>query len=112
MKLEANFEYRFKLFWVIEGAFFADAGNIWSVNTLEDREGAKFSLNTFYKEIAVDGGLGMRFDFSFFILRLDYGIKLRDPKEIEGSRWVIGSSGYNVFSPNNGMFNFSIGYPF
>ena len=112
MKLEANFEYRFKLIWVIEGAFFADAGNIWSINKLEDREGAKFNINTFYKEIAVDGGLGMRLDFSFFILRLDYGVKLRDPKEESGTGWVIASKNYNIFSPNNGMFNFSIGYPF
>ncbi len=112
MKLEANFEYRFKLIWVIEGAFFTDAGNIWSINMLEDREGAKFNFNTFYKEIAIDGGLGMRFDFSFFILRLDYGVKLRDPKEVDGSRWVFASKSYNVFNPNNGMFNFSIGYPF
>lgn len=112
MKLEANFEYRFKLFWVIEGAFFADAGNIWSINKIEDREGAKFGINTFYKEIAIDGGLGMRFDFSFFILRFDYGLKLRDPKEEIGSRWIIASTKYQVFNPNNGMLNFSIGYPF
>ena len=112
MKLEANFEYRFKLIWVIEGAFFADAGNIWSVNSLEDRKGAKFNINNFYKEVAVDGGFGMRLDFSFFILRLDYGLKFRDPKEEDGSRWVIASKNYDIFNSNNGMFNFSIGYPF
>jgi len=112
MKLEANFEYRFKLIWVIEGAFFADAGNIWSINKLEDREGAKFNINTFYNDIAVDGGVGMRFDFSFFILRLDYGVKFRDPKEELGSRWVIASKNYNLIGASNGMLNFSIGYPF
>ena len=112
MKLEANFEYRFKLIWVIEGAFFADAGNIWSINKLEDREGASFNVNTFYNDIAVDGGLGMRLDFSFFILRLDYGLKFRDPKENIGNRWIITSSSYNVFNASNGMLNFSIGYPF
>jgi len=111
IKLEFNLEYRFKLFWILESALFTDAGNIWAVNKLEQSPDAKFT-NTFYKQLAVDGGIGLRFDFSFFLLRFDYGWKLRDPKERENKRWIIFSDNYDFFSSKTGTFNFSIGYPF
>ena len=111
LKLEGNFEYRFKMFWLMEGALFTDVGNIWSINKSETREEAKFYANQFYKQLAVDGGIGLRLDFTFFLLRLDWGFKLRDPKEPDGERWIILDS-YNPISPQNNMFNFSIGYPF
>ncbi len=112
LKLEANFEYRFKLFWLMEGAFFVDIGNIWSLNKKDSRPKAIFKFNRFYKQLAVGSGLGLRFDFSFFIVRIDYGIKLRDPKEKDGQRWIINHSDYNPISSKNTMFNFGIGYPF
>lgn len=112
LKLEGNFEYRFKMFWILEGAFFSDFGNIWAVNKSETRDDAKFYANEFYKQIAVDGGFGLRLDFTFFLVRLDWGFKLRDPKELEDKRWVVAQPGYNLFSPQNNMINFSIGYPF
>ena len=65
IKLEANAEYRFKLFWILEGAVFLDAGNIWTYKDDPARPGAQFKLNKFYKDIAVGTGAGLRFDFKF-----------------------------------------------
>ena len=79
IKLEANAEYRFKLFWILEGAVFLDAGNIWSYNNDPARPGSQFRFNKFYKDIAVGTGTGFRFDFKFVIARVDIGMKLRDP---------------------------------
>jgi outer membrane protein assembly factor BamA len=107
VKLEANMEYRFKLFWVLEGALFVDAGNIWSVNPEDDREGANFAWNKFYKEFAVGTGVGIRMDFSFFIFRFDLGLQARDPSEPEGKRWVIFNEGMRT-----PQMNIAIGYPF
>ena len=109
IKLEGNFEYRFKIFWKLEGAFFIDAGNIWAIREEDDREGALFEWNRFYKEIAVDTGLGIRFDFNFFLLRFDFGLKLRDPELPEGKRWI--PTNRSIVS-NDLKFNFGIGYPF
>jgi len=109
IKLEANFEYRFRMFWKLEGAFFIDAGNIWAISPEDEREGALFEWNRFYKEIAVGTGLGIRLDFNFFLLRGDFGVKLRDPALPEGerflptNRWIKGS---------DLKFQFGIGYPF
>ena len=64
MKLEANLEYRFKMVWKIEGALFADAGNVWDTRKDSDRPGADFSFNRFYRELALSGGFGFRFDFT------------------------------------------------
>jgi outer membrane protein assembly factor BamA len=109
IKLEANLEYRFKLFWVLEGALFVDAGNIWAINKNDDREGALFELGKFYKEIAVGTGFGTRFDFSFFIFRFDLGIKTRDPELPDGQRWIIGNRG---LVRDDFVLNLGIGYPF
>ncbi len=107
IKLEANVEYRFKLFWVLEGALFVDAGNIWSLNPDADRVGANFAWNTFYREIAVGTGFGLRMDLSFFVFRVDLGIQVRDPAEPEGKRWVLFNQ--DIRPP---VFNIAIGYPF
>jgi hypothetical protein len=109
IKLEANIEYRFKLFWLIEGALFLDIGNIWAINNSENRQGAVFEFDRFYKEFAVGTGFGTRFDFSFFVFRIDIGIKLRDPELTEGNRWIVGNRKYLW---NDLGFNLGIGYPF
>jgi hypothetical protein len=88
IKLETNIEYRFNMFWLLEGALFMDAGNIWAIDYNDKREGAQFRFDSFYKDIAIGTGLGFRFDFSFFIFRLDMGLKLRDPAEPENKRWI------------------------
>jgi len=109
IKLEANLEYRFKLFWLMEGALFLDAGNIWAINSLDNREGALFKLNEFYRQIAVGTGTGLRFDFTYFIFRLDLGLKLVDPSLPEGQRFIPG----NYLIKNEHLnLSFAIGYPF
>ncbi len=109
IKIESNIEYRFKLFWVMQGAVFVDAGNIWALNKIEDRESAMFRFNRFYKEIAVGSGAGLRFDFSFFILRFDLGIKIYEPQEDLQKRLIITNRKYNS---NDFQLNIGIGYPF
>ncbi len=109
IKLEANIEYRFKLMKILEGALFFDAGNIWAINTKDNREGATFQIDKFYKQIALGTGTGLRFDFNYFIFRLDLGMKLHDPSQEIGNGWIIGNR-----KLNNDDFNlsFAIGYPF
>jgi len=109
IKLEANLEYRFKMFWRMEGAFFLDAGNIWAINYKDNREGSVFKVNEFYKQIAVGSGFGVRFDFTYFLFRLDLGMKMRDPSLAEGKRFIPGN--YQVSSDQFNL-SFAIGYPF
>ncbi len=110
IKLEANAEYRFKLFWILEGALFVDAGNIWDYNYDPNRPGAQFKFNNFYKDIAIGTGTGFRFDFKFVVARIDLGMKLRDPKLTGGSRWIIARRPYNYREDFTWVLG--IGYPF
>jgi len=107
IKLEANLEYRFRMIPLLEGALFLDGGNIWSIN--DNRKGAEFAFNTFYKEFALGTGVGLRLDFTYVVFRLDLGLKLRDPGEPEGQRWIIGN---RPLSSRDLNLNFAIGYPF
>ncbi len=109
VKLEANLEYRFKLISFIEGALFFDVGNIWAINRKDNREGALFEFNKFYKQLAFGTGTGLRFDFNYFIFRLDLGMKLREPSDKFGEGWIIGSRSYKADDFN---LSFAIGYPF
>ena len=109
VKLEANMEYRFKLFWKLEAALFMDVGNIWSLSDEDDREGAGFEFNTFHKDLAVGTGFGARAIFSFLVLRLDLGIPLRFPYAVQGANWLPGNAG---ISGEDLTFNIAIGYPF
>ncbi len=109
IKIEANLEYRFRLIKYLEGAFFLDAGNIWAINQKDNRPGAQFYWNRFYRELALGTGTGFRFDFSYFIFRLDLGMKLRDPAQSEGNGWIIGT---RKITGNDFNFSFAIGYPF
>jgi outer membrane protein assembly factor BamA len=110
IKIEANAEYRFKLFWILEGAVFFDGGNIWTFYEDEARPGAQFKFNSFYKDFAIGTGTGLRFDFSFVTGRLDLGMKLRDPSITDASKWIFMSREYNF--KNDFTFVFGIGYPF
>jgi outer membrane protein assembly factor BamA len=114
IKLEANAEYRFKLFWIIEGATFLDAGNIWSYNYDSSRPGSQFRFNKFYKDIAVGTGTGFRFDLKFVIARVDIGMKLRDPLlhdalSTEKSHWIFLNGPYRR---SDFAIVLGIGYPF
>lgn len=109
IKIEGNLEYRFKLFWVIEPAFYIDAGNIWDINKKEGRENGVFKLNNFYNDIAIGYGFGLRFNFSFFIFRADFSAKGKDPAELIGNKWL-----FIQRKPVRDDFtiNIGIGYPF
>ena len=97
MRLEVNAEYRFKLFWMLEGALFVDAGNIWAIrpsgNEQLDKDGM-FHLDEFYNQIAVNYGTGARLDFKYFILRLDMGVKAHDPSLPVSEKWILGNSSF------------------
>jgi len=110
MKLEANVEYRFKLFWILEGAVFFDAGNIWTVRYDANRPGSLFRFRTFMDDVAVGTGLGFRFDLKFVLLRADFGLKLRDPQETTGSKWILLSRPYD--RKQDITMVIGIGYPF
>lgn len=107
IKLEANAEYRFAMIGTFEGALFADMGNIWSLK--DNRPGAEFNISRFYKEIAIGTGIGLRYDFSFVIIRVDLGIKVHDPSQDVGARWIAAS---NMLKKDNLNVAFAIGYPF
>ncbi|MDR0712152.1 MAG: BamA/TamA family outer membrane protein [Prevotellaceae bacterium] len=108
MRLEVNAEYRFKLLWKLEGAVFADAGNIWALRDEDSRKGARFSLSDFPRQLAICWGVGLRFNFGVLVARADYGIKLHDPANaspyfIPPARWFANET--------NSLF-LAIGYPF
>ena len=109
IKLEANAEYRFKLFWILEGAVFLDAGNIWSYIDDPARPGSQFRFNKFYKDIAIGTGTGFRFDFKFVIARVDVGMKLRDPLLDGTSHWIMLNGPYRR---DDFTIVLGIGYPF
>ena len=110
IKIEFNAEYRFKLFWILEGALFLDAGNIWTFYEDEDREGTQFKFDSFYRDLAVGTGTGLRFDLNFVILRADLGMKLRDPQLPDPPRWIPQRRDLNF--RDDFTLHISIGYPF
>lgn len=110
MKLEANIEYRFNMFWKVAGAVFADAGNVWTLNnetSQTDRE-SMFRWNTFGESIAANWGVGLRLNFGFLLLRVDMGMKLHDPARLNG-KWVPPSQ---WLRRENYALHFGVGYPF
>lgn len=111
LKLEMSAELRTKLFSIVQGALFVDAGNIWLLNENADKPGAAISKN-FLKEIAVGVGTGLRFDFSFLILRFDLAFPIRNPNS-DGNRWVINQIdlGNKQWRSDNLVLNLAIGYP-
>lgn len=106
IKLETNLEGRFAIAGPLHGAVFLDLGNIWSNGVGEKNSLARFKINSFYKQLALNTGIGARLDFSFFILRLDWGIQLRNPGWGAGQEWI------NKFKFSNTALHFGIGYPF
>ena len=107
LKMEANLEYRFPLFWKLEGAAFADAGNIWYLQPIEGigSNGGAFSFDT----IAGDWGLGIRVNLDFILVRIDLGAKVYEPCRTEGQRW-IGPKDW--LKGENLALHFGVGYPF
>ncbi|MEY3983831.1 MAG: hypothetical protein RL160_1390, partial [Bacteroidota bacterium] len=111
--LQANAEYRFALLRnFLEGALFLDAGNVWNLKHRGQVLPGLFQGNTFLSEVAMNTGLGLRFDFSFFMIRFDWGIPLRDPSEKPNKRWVIREIGQPGFIRDQTALTLGIGYPF
>jgi outer membrane protein assembly factor BamA len=106
LKLALNLEYRFPLVGDIKGALFADAGNIWNVFDSEDNPDAIFSGIDSLGDIALGTGFGLRYDFTYFVFRLDTGFKTYNPALSPSNRWF---SQYNF---SNAVFNVGINYPF
>ena len=103
VKFEFDMEYRFKMFWKLEGALFAEAGNVWQLKDLTD-----------FKElipgsIAADWGAGVRVNLDFILLRLDAGFKLHDPSRDAASRWLKPAE---WLQRDGFAIHFGVGYPF
>ena len=106
--LEFNLEYRFDLFWLMEGGLFFDGGNIWTLRNETDRPGSQISTD-FYKQMALGYGWGIRFDFSYFLIRFDFGYKLKNPfRDPITNSYFLPLKGQGVF----GNFNVAVNYPF
>ena len=104
MQLEANVEFRFPVTNIIEGAAFIDAGNIWNLNQEDSREETKFELNSLWESTAIGIGIGVRLNFSFFIIRLDFAAPLKDPAALDPYKFNL--------QVNQTNLNLGIGYPF
>ena len=109
IQLEYNLELRFRITKTLNGAAFIDGGNIWILKKDSSRPNADFSFKkmNFLNDLAFGPGFGLRYDLSFFIVRLDWAFKLRDPSYPIGERWYNPSQ--RKLSSN---LNFGIGYPF
>jgi outer membrane protein assembly factor BamA len=107
-KLAGNVEYRFNLFWLLEGAIFVDAGNVWNINPKEYRSNSLLT-SSFYKQVAIGTGAGLRVNANYFLLRFDLGVKVKDPTRAAGDRFVLWNK-HGGFRKS--IFNIAIGYPF
>ena len=112
IKLEMNIEYRFAFNRIVKGALFADAGNIWNLQENENAPGGQFHSDEFLSQIALGTGFGLRFDFTFFLLRLDLAFPLAVPyRETNGYFQSIRPFD-SQWRRDNLILNLAIGYPF
>lgn len=110
MKLDLNVEYRTHLFWKLGGALFVDAGNVWTLRQYEEQPGGRFLLSSLLSDLAVSYGLGLRFNFDYFILRFDLGMKAVNPAFREDAE-----QHYPLLHPRfsrDYAFHFAVGLPF
>ena len=112
-KLLLNSELRIPLNKSVSAAFFIDAGNIWTKDTLLFGPAGKLSKD-WYKEIAVASGFGIRFDATVLIIRADLGIPLRKPFLPDGQRLVLNqfNFGSGAWRRENLILNIALGLPF
>jgi outer membrane protein insertion porin family len=122
LQLEANIEYRYTLFqwgsYKMGSALFMDMGNIWNTRDTKLDPTAGFKLDRLYKDLAIGVGTGIRFDFNYFIVRVDYAIKMKDPTRLNNNGWLdFKNMKWNEVKPNgmkvnNYAWQFGIGLPF
>ena len=114
IRMNLSMEYRAKVWSIIELAAFVDAGNIWTIFDYETQPHGQFRWKEFYKQIALAYGVGLRLDFSIFVFRIDFGVKLYDPSRLydqwAGTQWRTVPNGLNWTEDMS--FHFAIGYPF
>ncbi len=108
IKLDMSLEHRKRISSSFEFATFLDAGNIWTIYPYKAQKNGDFSFDRFYKEIALSTGVGLRWDFNYFLLRFDMGLKLYDPQEATNKRWVFRDKSLSELC----AFHFALGYPF
>jgi len=111
LRLELNLEYRGTIYKAFKYGVFSDIGNIWLLSKYEDMLNAEFNFNTFYKQIAVCVGVGLRLDFNFIIIRLDYGLPIYNPSMPIGNYWISKNWTKYNWSAAQGI-QFGIGYAF
>ncbi len=114
IKMMVNGELRAKLFSVIHGAVFIDAGNIWTSKADTSRAGSQFKLSNAFNQFAVGGGIGLRVDATIFVIRFDLATPLRKPWLPAGQRWVFSDMNFGdpSWRKQNLILNIGIGYPF
>ena len=108
VKLDMSVEYRSHLFMMVHSAVFVDAGNIWTIRNYEEQPGGQFRITSFYKDIALSYGLGLRLEFDMFVFRLDAAMKAINPA-------YTGKEKFPILTPNfnrDFALHFAIGYPF
>lgn len=112
--IQGNAEYRFDIVdKKLEGAIFVDAGNVWLTRNVNNVDPLKlFKLNTFISQMAINTGAGLRFDFQFFLFRLDWGMQVKNPEKPKSEHWVIRDFARNNYFTKYSILNFGIGYPF
>ena len=113
IKLELNSEMRFKFTNIIELAAFVDAGNVWLYRKDPQKPGGEFT-GDFIRQLAVGTGLGLRLDFTFFLIRFDVAFPLRKPWLTSSNKWVFNEIDFTnpAWRGDNIIYNLAIGYPF
>jgi hypothetical protein len=111
VKIEANVEQRFPVFKFLTGAVFTDIGNIWSIANNKKQSIVQFGPD-FINNLAVSSGIGLRPNFSFFVLRFDFAVKLRDPSLDANKQWLWAQRAFAWKGNPDWNFTFGIGYPF
>jgi Omp85 superfamily domain len=106
MKIALNAEFRYKLFGSLSSAFFADCGNIWNVFDNETDEKKVFKGFSSLQGLALGTGIGFRYDFKFFLFRLDFGFKTYNPSKNENEKWL------KELNLAKAVPNIGINYPF
>jgi len=111
IRIDLGLEYRVKIWKIFHAAAFVDAGNIWTITEYESQPGGAFHWDTFYKQLGVSYGAGLRLDLNFLVLRLDLGVRLYDPARLASdTEWRTRSNGLKW--KDDCALHFAIGYPF
>ena len=104
LKFEANLEYRFPILGDLHGAAFVDTGNIWLIREDKQRPGGQLKWGRFLRDLALDAGVGLRYDLTFIVIRLDMGVPLHVPYKAKKGYFNVPN-----YTPG---WHLAIGYPF